>query len=90
MTRPGGSAGVLARQARSHESPALEGDAAHLRADALTSAGVLFGLLLVEVTGVVCQVEVVQAREGRRGRGVGTIRPPPVDGQPSQRTVRPA
>jgi cation diffusion facilitator family transporter len=45
--------GVLARQARSHDSPALEGDAAHLRADALTSAGVLFGLLLVEVTGVV-------------------------------------
>ena len=45
--------GVLARQARSHDSPALEGDAAHLRADALTSTGVLFGLLLVEVTGVV-------------------------------------
>jgi cation diffusion facilitator family transporter len=45
--------GVLARQARSHESPALEGDAAHLRTDALTSAGVLVGLLLVEVTGVV-------------------------------------
>jgi cation diffusion facilitator family transporter len=45
--------GVLARQARSHESPALEGDAAHLRADALTSTGVLFGLLLVELTGVV-------------------------------------
>jgi cation diffusion facilitator family transporter len=45
--------GVLARQARSHDSPALEGDAAHLRADALTSAGVLFGLLLVEVTGLV-------------------------------------
>ena len=45
--------GVLARQARAHESAALEGDAAHLRTDALTSAGVLFGLLLVEVTGVV-------------------------------------
>ena len=35
---------VLSRQARAHESPALEGDAAHLRADALTSAGVLGGL----------------------------------------------
>jgi cation diffusion facilitator family transporter len=44
---------VLYRQARAHESPALEGDAAHLRTDALTSAGVLVGLLLVEITGVV-------------------------------------
>jgi cation diffusion facilitator family transporter len=44
---------VLARQARAHDSPALEGDAAHLRADALTSAGVLAGLALVQVTGIV-------------------------------------
>jgi cation diffusion facilitator family transporter len=44
---------VLSRQARVHDSPALEGDAAHLRADALTSAGVLAGLALVELTGVV-------------------------------------
>ena len=44
---------VLSRQAKAHESPALEGDAAHLRTDALTSAGVLVGLLVVEVTGVV-------------------------------------
>jgi cation diffusion facilitator family transporter len=44
---------VLSRQARRHDSPALEGDAAHLRADALTSAGVLAGLALVEITGVV-------------------------------------
>jgi cation diffusion facilitator family transporter len=43
--------GVLSRQAKAHESQALEGDAAHLRTDALTSAGVLFGLLLVQVTG---------------------------------------
>jgi cation diffusion facilitator family transporter len=42
---------VLFRQAKAHESPALEGDAAHLRTDALTSAGVLFGLLLVKTTG---------------------------------------
>jgi cation diffusion facilitator family transporter len=42
---------VLARQAKLHESPALEGDASHLRADALTSAGVLVGLALVEITG---------------------------------------
>jgi cation diffusion facilitator family transporter len=42
---------VLSRQAREHESQALEGDAAHLRTDALTSAGVLFGLTLVQVTG---------------------------------------
>jgi cation diffusion facilitator family transporter len=32
-------------------SPALEGDAAHLRTDALTSIGVLVGLALVEITG---------------------------------------
>ena len=44
---------VLYRQARAHDSPALEGDAAHLRADALTSVGVLLGLALVEVTGAV-------------------------------------
>jgi cation diffusion facilitator family transporter len=44
---------VLSRQARIHDSPALEGDAAHLRTDALTSAGVLAGLALVEITGVV-------------------------------------
>lgn len=42
---------VLRRQAKESESQALEGDAAHLRTDALTSAGVLFGLLLVEITG---------------------------------------
>jgi cation diffusion facilitator family transporter len=42
---------VLARQARRHDSPALEGDAAHLRTDAMTSAGVLLGLCVVKVTG---------------------------------------
>ena len=42
--------GLLGRRAKSLSSPALEGDAAHLRADAWTSLGVLVGLLLVEVT----------------------------------------
>jgi cation diffusion facilitator family transporter len=42
---------VLSRQARIHESPALAGDAAHLRADAATSAGVLLGLVVVAITG---------------------------------------
>jgi cation diffusion facilitator family transporter len=42
----------LYRQARITESPALEGDAAHLRTDAFTSLGVLVGLVLVEITGV--------------------------------------
>jgi cation diffusion facilitator family transporter len=41
----------LYRQARITESPALEGDAAHLRTDAFTSIGVLVGLVLVELTG---------------------------------------
>jgi cation diffusion facilitator family transporter len=42
----------LYRQAAIHDSPALEGDAAHLRADALTSLAVVVGLVLIEVTGV--------------------------------------
>jgi cation diffusion facilitator family transporter len=41
----------LSRQARRHDSPALAGDAAHLGTDALTSLGVLVGLLLVQITG---------------------------------------
>jgi cation diffusion facilitator family transporter len=41
----------LRRQARRHASPALSGDAAHLGTDALTSLGVLLGLLLVKITG---------------------------------------
>ncbi|HET6999156.1 MAG TPA: cation diffusion facilitator family transporter [Solirubrobacterales bacterium] len=43
---------VLYRRAKALESPALEGDAAHLRTDAMTSAGVLVGLGLVEITGI--------------------------------------
>ena len=41
----------LYRRAKALNSPALEGDAAHLRTDAMTSGGVLLGLVLVEVTG---------------------------------------
>jgi cation diffusion facilitator family transporter len=41
----------LYRRARETGSPALEGDAAHLRTDAFTSLGVLVGLVLVKVTG---------------------------------------
>lgn len=44
---------ILSRRAREHDSAALEGDAAHLRTDALTSVGVLVGLALVELTGAV-------------------------------------
>jgi cation diffusion facilitator family transporter len=43
----------LYRQARRHDSPALEGDAAHLRVDAFTSVAVVVGLVLVDVTGFV-------------------------------------
>ena len=43
--------GVLGRRARETQSAALEGDAAHLRTDALTSGGVLVGLALVQITG---------------------------------------
>src|SRR5918998_615512 len=42
---------VIARRARETDSPALEGDAAHLRTDAATSGAVLVGLVIVEVTG---------------------------------------
>jgi cation diffusion facilitator family transporter len=42
---------VLARRARETDSPALEGDAAHLRTDAATSAAVLVGLVVVQFTG---------------------------------------
>ncbi len=41
----------LFQQARATQSAALEGDAAHLRTDAYTSAGVLVGLALVQFTG---------------------------------------
>lgn len=42
---------VLSRRAKADESAALEGDAAHLRTDALTSLGVLVGLAIVQITG---------------------------------------
>jgi cation diffusion facilitator family transporter len=46
-----GVSSYLGRQARRHDSPALEGDAAHLRADAWTSFAVLAGLVLIQITG---------------------------------------
>jgi cation diffusion facilitator family transporter len=42
---------LIARRARETDSPALEGDAAHLRTDAATSGAVLLGLVIVELTG---------------------------------------
>jgi len=42
---------LIARRARETDSPALEGDAAHLRTDAATSGAVLLGLVLVQITG---------------------------------------
>jgi cation diffusion facilitator family transporter len=45
-----GVSAFLYRRARQLHSPALAGDAAHLRTDALTSFGVLIGLALVEIT----------------------------------------
>jgi cation diffusion facilitator family transporter len=47
-----GISGYLYRQAKLTDSPALEGDAAHLRTDAFTSLGVLIALVLVAITGV--------------------------------------
>jgi cation diffusion facilitator family transporter len=42
---------VIARGGRRTNSPALEGDAAHLRTDALSSLAVLVALVLVKATG---------------------------------------
>lgn len=42
---------VIARNGRRTGSPALAGDAAHLRTDAISSFGVLVALVLVDVTG---------------------------------------
>jgi cation diffusion facilitator family transporter len=42
---------ILDRNARRTDSPALAGDAAHLRTDAPTSGGVMVGLILVKITG---------------------------------------
>jgi cation diffusion facilitator family transporter len=42
----------LYKRARQTQSPALEGDAAHLRTDAVTSVAVLVGLSLVAITDV--------------------------------------
>jgi cation diffusion facilitator family transporter len=42
----------LYREAKATDSPALAGDAAHLRTDAWTSVGVVVGLSLVAVTGI--------------------------------------
>jgi cation diffusion facilitator family transporter len=47
-----GVSGYLYRRARQTHSPALEGDAAHLRTDAATSLAVLAGLALVAITDV--------------------------------------
>ncbi len=43
--------GVIARNGRRTGSPALQGDAAHLRTDAYSSIGVLIALALVAITG---------------------------------------
>ena len=42
----------LYQRAEETDSPALEGDAAHLRTDAFTSGGVLVALALVAITGI--------------------------------------
>ncbi|MEJ7750630.1 MAG: cation diffusion facilitator family transporter [Thermoleophilaceae bacterium] len=47
-----GMSTYLYRRAGATESPALEGDAAHLRTDAATSVGVLVALVLVQTTGI--------------------------------------
>jgi len=47
-----GVSAYLYRRARVLRSAALEGDAAHLRTDALTSIGVFAGLGLVAITGI--------------------------------------
>ena len=85
-----GVAWFLRRQSRRLESPALAGDAAHLGTDALTSVGVLVGLVLVQITGaaaidsvVAIGVAVVIVFAGvrimRRSAGVLVDEAPPPD-----------
>ncbi|MEZ5077410.1 MAG: cation diffusion facilitator family transporter [Solirubrobacterales bacterium] len=66
----------LYRRAKALESPALEGDAAHLRADAMTSTGVLVGLALVEITGVAAldSITALLVAGAIVGAGVAIIR----------------
>jgi cation diffusion facilitator family transporter len=82
---------VLGKRAKELESPALEGDAAHLRTDALTSLGVLTGLALVQITGepafdsiaaIVVAVAIVAAGVrilSRSGRVLVDEAPPPAE-----------
>lgn len=80
----------LYRRASAHDSPALEGDAAHLRTDALTSIAVLVGLLLVKATGVqafdsiaalvvACAIVATGVRLALRSGRVLMDEAPPVD-----------
>ena len=57
---------TIGRTARATASPALEGDAAHLRTDAYTSMAVLAGLALVQLTGA--EWLDPRRRAARRGR----------------------
>ncbi len=67
----------VGRTAREHQSDALAGDAAHLRTDAATSAGVLVGLVLVQVTDEQW-IDSVVASSSRGDRGRGAAHPPGV------------
>ena len=58
----------LRRAAARTDSAALAGDAAHLGTDALTSAAVLVGLVLVDLTGMQWIDPVGRAGGGVRGR----------------------
>ena len=60
----------IARRARATDSAALEGDAAHLRTDALTSGGVLVALVLVQITGAGLDRPGRRPAGGRRDRRV--------------------
>ena len=88
----------LFRRARETQSPALEGDAAHLRTDAYTSLGVLIGLALVHWTGwewldpavallIAVAIVVTGLRLVARSWRVLVAEPPPVDGQTAIREV---
>ncbi len=84
-------ASFLARRAREFGSPALEGDAAHLWTDALSSMGVLVGLVAVEITDeaifdaiAAIAVAIVIIHTGIRivrtsGRALVDEAPPPED-----------
>ena len=87
-----GVSAFLYSRARELHSPALAGDAAHLRTDALTSAGVLLGLALVQITDepafdASCEGTLIDEPRGSGGFGYDPAFVPLETGPDDNRTM---